>query len=282
VEGRTVLVTGGNSGIGKETAVALARMGAHVTITARDAAKGAAAEAEIRERAGAGAVEVAPLDLASFASVRECARRFAAAHARLDVLVCNAGLVLRRRQVTEDGHETQFQVNHLGHFLLAALLRDLLVASAPARVVVVASHAHRYARGLDLDDLDSTRGYRPFRVYGRTKLMNILFTRELARRLAGTGVTANAVHPGYVASNFSRGGDTGLLGELAMVLGRPFAISSERGARTSVHVASAPELEGVTGEYFYRCAVAQPSAAARNDAAAARLWEVSAALTGGG
>lgn len=283
MHGRTVLVTGGNSGIGKETAVALASMGAHVVITSRDPAKGDAARDEIARRSGAGpaAVEVLGLDLASFASVRAAARTILESHGRLDVLVANAGGILRERRVTEDGHETQFQVNHLGHFLLVHLLRDLLVASAPARVVVVSSRAHRAARtGLDFDDLESTRRYRPFAVYSRTKLMNILFTRELARRLGGTGVTANAVHPGYVASNFGRDGDTGRLGEIAMLLGRPFAISAEKGARTSVYVASSPEVEGLSGLYFEQCTPVPPAPPARDDAAAARLWEVSARCTG--
>jgi NAD(P)-dependent dehydrogenase (short-subunit alcohol dehydrogenase family) len=147
--------------------------------------------------------------------------------------------------------------------------------------VVVSSRAHRAARtGLDFDDLESTRRYRPFAVYSRTKLMNILFTRELARRLDGTGVTANAVHPGYVASNFGREGDTGRLGEIAMLLGRPFAVSAEKGARTSVYVASSPEVDGLTGLYFEQCTPVPPAPAARDDAAAARLWEVSARCTG--
>ena len=217
------------------------------------------------------------LDLASFASVRAFADEFSRTHDRLDVLVDNAGVILKDRRVTEDGHEMQFQTNHLGHFLLTNLLRDQLVASAPARVVVVASDAHRLAaKGLDFDNLESTRKYRSFRTYSRTKLMNILFARELARRLDGTGVTANAVHPGFVASRFSRDGDTGFMGNVGMVLGRPFARSPESGARTSVFVASSPRLDGVTGQYFAKSKLAKPSAAARDDIAAARLWDVSA------
>ncbi len=171
-------------------------------------------------------------------------------------------------------------MNHLGHFLLTHLLRERLVASDNARVVTVASEAHRFVRGLDFDDLMSTKHYRAFRTYARSKLANMLFTRELARRLDGTGVTANVVHPGYVASNFAREGDTGLLGNAAMVLGRPFAIGPAKGARTSVYVASSPQLEGVTGQYFAKSALKQPSRAARDDAAAARLWTVSEQLLG--
>jgi NAD(P)-dependent dehydrogenase (short-subunit alcohol dehydrogenase family) len=280
LDGQQVVITGGNSGIGLETAVALARAGARVVITARDPARGADAVAEIRTRSG-GDVDVMALDLASFASVRAFAAEILATRDRLDILVNNAGAILNDRRVTVDGHEAQFQTNHLGHFLLTDLLRERLVADAPSRVVVVASDAHRFAaRGLNWDDLESTRRYFGFRTYSRTKLMNILFVRELSRRLDGTGVTANAVHPGFVASRFSRDGDTGFMGNVGMVLGRPFAISPEKGARTSVYVASAPDLVGVSGQYFAKSRLAQPSSAARDDAAARRLWDVSAELTG--
>jgi NAD(P)-dependent dehydrogenase (short-subunit alcohol dehydrogenase family) len=279
LDGKVVLITGGNAGIGKETAVALAAMGAQVTITARDRGRGAAALDEIRTRSGRADVEVMALDLAQLASVREFARQYADAHDRLDVLVNNAGLVLSSRQETVDGYEMTFQVNHLGHFLLTELLRDRLVAGAPARVVNVASAAHTSARrGLDFDDLQSERRYRSFAVYGKTKLANVLFTRELARRWDGLGVTANAVHPGFVASSFGRDGDTGRLGALVFPLLKPFALSSTQGAQTSIYVASAPELEGITGGYWVESAPASPSTAAQDDAAAARLWEISEQL----
>ncbi|HEX5096995.1 MAG TPA: SDR family oxidoreductase [Acidimicrobiia bacterium] len=281
LEGTRALVTGGNSGIGKETAVALAGMGAQVAIASRNTVKGENARREIKERAGTD-VEVLSLDLASFASVRACAEHYTATHDRLDMLVNNAGIIVRERRVTEDGHEMQFQVNHLGHFLLTSLLRDLLVASAPARVVATASDAHRFVRrGIRFDDLEwEQRRYGiGFACYSTTKLMNILFTRELARTLDATGVTANAVHPGFVASNFAREGDTGRLGNAAMVLGRPFAISNEKGARTSVFVASSPTLNGVTGQYFAKSRFANPTRKARDDDTAARLWAISAELT---
>jgi len=283
--GKVVVITGGNSGIGKETAVELARMGARVVIAARNPTRAAAAVKEIRERAGAGdRVETMPLDLASFASVRAFAGAFTDAHDRLDVLVNNAGGWLGKRIVTADGHESQFQVNHLSHFLLTNLLRDRLVRSAPARVVNIASVAHKNARrGLDFDDLDyERRRYRGFRVYSETKLMNILFTRELARRWDGTGVIANAVHPGFVATNFAREGDLGWWGNIGMPLTRPFSISVQQGAVTPVYVASSPDVEGITGQYFVKCNVTGPSAAALDDGAAARLWEISAKLTGAG
>jgi NAD(P)-dependent dehydrogenase (short-subunit alcohol dehydrogenase family) len=281
MDGRVVLITGGNAGIGKETAVALASMGARVVFTARDEARGSDARTEIRTRSGSDEVEMMPLDLARFASVRDFAKRWGDEHDQLDVLVNNAGLILNSRRQTDDGYEMTFQVNHLGPFLLTQLLRDQLVAGDDARVVNVASDAHSSARrGLDFDDLQSTRHYRGFRVYGKTKLANILFTRELARRWADTGVTANAVHPGFVASSFGRDGDTGRFGALLFPLLKPFALSAEQGARTQVYVASAPELAGITGGYWVKSAPATPSAAAQDDAAAARLWQVSEELVG--
>jgi len=280
MDGRTVLITGGNTGLGKETAVALAREGARVVITTRDAQKGAVARADIVERSGSD-VEVMELDLARLASVREFAGRFGDAHDHLDVLVNNAGVMLGSRRETIDGYETTFQVNHLGPFLLTNLLRDPLVAGDSARVVNLASAAHSSARkGLDFDDLQSTKRYRSYGVYARSKLANILFTRELARRWDDTGVTANAVHPGFVASDFGRDGDMSRGAGLVYPLLRVFALTPEQGARTQVYVASAPELAGITGGYWAKSAPATPSAAAQDDAAAARLWEVSEQLVG--
>ena len=280
--GQIVVITGGNSGIGKETAAALAGMGAHVIVAARNPAKAAAAVQELQARVPGATIEHLPLDLASFASVHAFAGTFNERFEQLDVLVNNAGGVLRKRTVTEDGHETQFQVNHLGHFLLTALLHDRIAAAPAGRVINVSSMGHNYARnGLDFDDLDwERRKYRGFLVYCHTKLANVLFTREHARRLDGTGVTANAVHPGWVASNFAREGDMGRLVGAGAALQKPFAISSEAGARTSVYLASSPDVADVSGQYFYKCRVSKPSNAALDDAAAARLWDVSAELTG--
>jgi NAD(P)-dependent dehydrogenase (short-subunit alcohol dehydrogenase family) len=278
MDGRSVLITGGNTGLGKETAVALARAGAQVVITTRNAQNGEVARTEIRDRSGRD-VDVMELDLAQLASVREFASRFGEASGSLDVLVNNAGLMLGSRRETVDGYEMTFQVNHLGPFLLTNLLRDQLVAGDDARVVNVASAAHSSVRkGLDFDDLQATKGYRSYAVYARSKLANILFTRELARRWDDTGITANAVHPGFVASRFGRDGDTGRLTGLVFPLLKPFALTPEQGAQTQVYVASAPELAGVTGGYWAKSAPATPSAAAQDDAAAARLWEVSERL----
>jgi retinol dehydrogenase 12 len=282
--GKVVVVTGGNSGIGKEAAIGVARAGARVVIAARNPAKAAAAVAEIEQSADAqGRVETMPIDLASFASVRAFVEAFAARHDRLDVLLNNAGLVLRTRTLTVDGHETQFQVNYLGHFLLTELLHETLVRSAPARVVNVSSYAHSTARGgLDFDDLEwERRRYRGFGVYSATKLMNILFTRELARRNDADVLTANVLHPGFVASNFGREGDMGQLGKIVMPLVSPFAISSAKGALTSIYLATSPDVTGITGQYFVKGRAVQPSTAALDDTAAARLWEISEKLTAG-
>lgn len=253
--GRTALVTGGNTGLGLETAVALAAMGAAVTITSRDEARGAAARAEIVERSGSEAVAVMALDLSRSESIRSFAAAFLEDHERLDVLVNNAGLILSERHETADGFEMTFAVNHLGPVLLTDLLVDRLVASAPARVVVVASDAHKFAPdGLDFDDLQCRGRYWSYRVYGRSKLANIYFARSLARRLADRGVTVNAVHPGSVATRFARDGDTRLFTAVTTAIARPFSRTPEAGARTQVWAASAPELAEVTGEYLVNSA----------------------------
>jgi NAD(P)-dependent dehydrogenase (short-subunit alcohol dehydrogenase family) len=280
MSGRVILITGGNTGIGKEAAVGLASLGARVVITSRNEERGRAAREEIAERSGRDTVDVMPLDLASFRSIRSFAADVLGRFDRLDVLVNNAGLILRRRAETEEGFEETFGVNHLGHFLLTDLLLDRLRASAPARVVVVSSDAHKGARrGLDFDDLQATRHYRWGKAYGNSKLANIYFARELARRLDGSGVTANSLHPGFVRSEFGRGGDLGgLYGWGIKYLAGPFAISPEKGARTTIYLASSPEVDGVSGGYFYQCRPTQPTAVAQDDAAARRLWDVSETL----
>lgn len=276
--GKTVLITGGNSGIGKETAIALARSGAGVVFTSRDPDKGRQAAADIRERSGA-EVDCLPLDLASFASIRRLAADFLERYERLDVLINNAGLILSERTETEDGFETTFGVNHLGHFLLTQLLLDRIKASAPARIINVSSRAHLRAKdGLDFDDLQLRKGYGGLQAYARAKLANIYFTRELARRLEGKGVTVNAVHPGGVATGFARDGDVRAPFSWVFVLVRPLLRSPEEGAQTSIYVASAPELDGVTGKYFKDSKESEPSLVAQDDDAAKRLWTASEAL----
>lgn len=273
---RVVVITGANSGIGKETAVALAAMGATVVMTARTRSKGEAAVAEVRDRTGSDRVEVGDLDLASFASIRAFATWVLDRHDRLDVLVANAGLITDARRETAEGFEEMFGVNHVGHFLLTSLLRDRLVASAPARVVVVSSVAHRLAvGGLDDDCFHRRNRFRGFRAYAGSKLANVQFTVEAARRLAGTGVTVNSVHPGNINSHFGADGDTGTLGWLLRATGRYVLRSPRAGARTPVLLASSPDprVADVTGGYFSHGRRWRPSRAARDPEACRRLWD---------
>jgi NAD(P)-dependent dehydrogenase (short-subunit alcohol dehydrogenase family) len=278
MRGKTVLITGGNSGIGRHTAIELARMGARVVFTSRNLRKGDVARAEIREAANTKLVDYMELDLASFVSIDKFAQQFLAKYDRLDVLLLNAGLVLDRRSSTKEGFETTFGVNHLGHFVLTQLLRERVLACAPARILVVASEVHKQAR-LDFDDLMLERGYAALKAYARSKLANILFANVLAQQLEGTGVTVNALHPGAVRTGLAGNDDVkGPLGRALMTIARPFMLSPERGAQTSIYLASSPEVEGKTGGYYDRSKLATTSTAAQDHAAAERLWQVSEAL----
>ena len=279
MQGRTVLVTGANTGIGLETAAALAAKGARVVLTARDPAKGKSAVEDIRRRHPDADVAAMELDLSRLADVRNFAAGFLERFPQLHVLVNNAGVWLDRRSVTADGFETMFQVNHLGPFLLTNLLLDRLKGSAPARIVNVASEAHRAWR-LDFDDLQSERGFRHIRTYFRTKLCNMLFTRELARRLLGTGVTANSLHPGTVRTRMARDGDTHGLFAIGVRISALFFNSPAKGAETTVYLASSPDVEDHTGEYWVKRRPRRPSRAGLDDDAARRLWDVSAQLLG--
>ena len=277
LEGKACIVTGATSGIGEVTARVLAARGAKVGLLCRDLEKGKRTQKEIRSQTGNDSVQVFRADLASKAQIRTVAAEILEAFPRIDLLVNNAGVVNLRYSETEDGIETVFAVNHLGYFLLTQLLLDRLRESAPARIVNVASHAHKFAKGIQFDDLGHREKYASMRVYGHSKLANILFTRELARRLSGTGVTVNAVHPGAVATGL--GNNNGfwaraLTGALGIFFNSP-----EKGAATTLFVATAPELEGVTGRYYMRCREVSVSKAAEDDAAAARLWEVSEKMT---
>lgn len=279
MHGRVVVVTGANSGIGLETSRALAALGARVVMMARDERKGRAAVEDVRRTTGSDAVELALVDLARMDSVRAAAAELLARYPQIHVLVNNAGLVLARREVTVDGFEAMFAINHLGPFLLTALLLERLKASAPARIVNVSSAVHRYA-SMPWDDLMAERGFFSAKQYCRTKLANVLHVAELARRFDGTGITANALHPGPVGSGFARGGDMGALGDAAMAIGRMFLLTPAQGARTSVYLASSSDVEGVSGRYFVKLKAREPSRAARDAEAARRLWDVSCAWLG--
>lgn len=277
MSGKTCLVTGANSGIGKGTALELAAMGATVVMVCRDAVKGEEALNDIIVKTGNQNVSVMIADLASFESIREFASNFIESHERLDVLINNAASVPTSRTETSDGFETQFGVNHLAPFLLTHLLLDLLKKSTPSRIVTVSSTLHHNAT-LDLDDLQyEHHKYRTLEAYNRSKLANVLFTYELSRRLEGTGVTANCLHPGVVRTALFRDLPF-FLQPLLKIVGL-FLLSPDRGAETSVYVATSPDIEGVTGEYFDKCAIARSSKASHDAECGKRLWDISAELT---
>lgn len=279
MSGRKVLVTGGTSGVGRAAAMALGAMGAELLFVSRDAARGDRVVKQLR-LSGARS-ELFVCDLARQHDVRLLARRVAIAYPTLDVLVNNAGFLPARREVTEDGVERTLAVNHLAPFLLTTLLLPSLRCSTQGRVVTLSSEAHRVARPEMLDDLQSERRFTPFRTYALTKVANVLFTRELARREreAGSRVTANAVHPGTVNTGF--GADAEGMPKLALAIARPFMLTPEQGAEAPVWLASAPEVAEVTGAYFDKRRRREPSALARDDAAARRLWDRSERLVAG-
>lgn len=278
MRGKTVLITGATNGIGLEAAVELARLGAKVVMVGRDPERTETAVGEVQVRSGSRDVSHLLCDFSSQASIRTLAANVLSSVDRLDVLVNNAGGVNKTRRLSVDGIEMTFAVNHLGYFLLTNLLHDLLVRSAPARVVTVASIGHR--RGtLDFADLGYEKGYAIMRAYTRSKLANVLFAAELARRLAGTGVTSNSLHPGAVATNIWSGAPTWAK-PLVQILYRPFMITPAQGGATIVQLAASPELEGVTGKYFEKQVAVAPAPLAQDAALAKRLWEVSAVMVG--
>jgi retinol dehydrogenase 12 len=276
MHGKVCLVTGATSGIGMVTAEALARQGATTILVARNPERGAVTVERIRQATGNPQVEMLLADLSAQADVRRLAHEFQSRYPRLDVLVNNAGALFSRRTVSADGIEMTWALNHLAYVLLTTLLLDTLRASAPARIVSVSSDAHRHAR-IRFDDLQGQPRYGGWRAYAQSKLANVLFTYELARRLAGTGVTANAVHPGFVATNFGRQ-SRGLTAPLFRALQGVVAMSPEQGAETIIYLATSPEVEGVTGQYFVKRRAVRSSDVSYDVQAAQRLWEVSAEL----
>jgi len=263
------LVTGANSGIGLATATGLARLGAQVVLVCRDPARGAAAQAQIRQASGNPQVELLQADLADLAQVRRVAAEYRARHSQLDVLIHNAGIMKQRRAVSADGHELQFAVHFLAPFLLTHALRDSLAAAPAARVIAVASMLHRFGR-LDFDDLQATRRYSMWRQYGASKLATIAFTYELARRLENTNITANCLHPGVIGSNI----------ESNPRWLRRFLASPEKGARTPIYLAASPDVEGVSGRYFIACTPRESAPDSRDPALMRRLWQTGERLTG--
>jgi retinol dehydrogenase 14 len=277
LQGRHCMITGASSGLGRVTALELARMGARLTLVCRNRARGESIISEIRERTGNEAAILMLADLASQQSIRELALEFLARGEPLHVLINNAGVFNLKREITADGIEMVFAVNHLSYFMLTLLLLDRLRQSAPGRIVNVASAAHR--RGtINFDDLNSTRRYRPMEVYGQSKLANILFTYELARRLEGCHITANCAHPGAVATGL--GANNGMLARVLMPVIGMFMIGPEKGAATQIYLASSQDVDGITGQYFIDCKPAQSSPESYDIEVARRLWKVSAEMTG--
>lgn len=278
MSGKTALVTGATAGIGEVTARELARRGANVVVVGRSRERCEATVNAIRQETGNASVSYLVADLSSQSDVRKLARDFLQSHERLDVLVNNAGAMFTKRLESVDGIEKTFALNHLGYFLLTSLLLDTLKRSAPSRVVNVASDAHRFVSKIDFDDPQGMKKYSGWHAYSQSKFANILFTDELARRLAGTGVTANCLHPGFVASNFSAG--NGSMGWIMRRVASLFAIPVDAGAKTSIYLASSPEVEGVTGRYFTLEKPVESSKPTQDQAAAARLWDLSEEMTG--
>ena len=273
--GKTVVITGATSGIGEVAAIRLAEKGARIVFAARDQARAEDTMAALRKANPAAGHAFHLADLSRLSEMKRVGGEMAR-ESGIDVLINNAGALFNKRRETEDGLEMTFALNHMSYFVLTNLL--LAKLKAGGRIVTVASNAHRGAR-LDFDDLQSRRSYAGFPVYSRSKLCNILFNRELARRLSGSGITANALHPGFVATRF--GNDSGGIVRAVLKVAKPIgAISPEEGAKTIIYLASSPDVAGISGQYFYECKPATPTAEARKDDDARRLWEISEQIAG--
>lgn len=269
--GEIAIVTGANSGMGLATTIELAKMGAHVIMACRSQSRGAAALREAQQESNSSRVELMTLDLGDFDSIRAFASDFKAKYDRLDVLVNNAGVVALKRELTKDGYEAMLGVNHLGHFLLTNELLEHLQHARQGRVVNVSSGAHKVGK-IHFDDPNLDKGFNVAKGYAQSKLANILFTKELARRLQSTRVTVNALHPGAVSTSIGVNRDTGF-GKAVHKLLRPFFLTPLEGARTAIYLASSPEVEHVTGEYYIKCKPAKITERAKDPKLAARLWE---------
>ncbi|KOR82128.1 SDR family oxidoreductase [Paenibacillus solani] len=269
--GKIAIVTGANSGMGLATTIELTKMGAHVIMACRSQSRGAAALREAQQESNSSRIELMTLDLGDFDSIRAFASDFKARYDRLDVLVNNAGVVALKRELTKDGYEAMLGVNHLGHFLLTNELLEHLQHARQGRVVNVSSGAHKVGK-IHFDDPNFDKGFNVAKGYAQSKLANILFTKELARRLQPTRVTVNALHPGAVSTSIGVNRDTGF-GKAVHKLLRPFFLTPLEGARTAIYLASSPEVEHVTGEYYIKCKPAKITERAKDPKLAARLWE---------
>lgn len=269
---KIALITGANSGMGKATATAFAKAGMHVIMLCRNEQRGKAALEDVLAASG-GEVTLMLCDLSSMADIKRFCNELGSKFKRLDILVNNAGVITLDRRETKDGLELQFGVNHIGHFLLTISLLDLIKSTEKSRIVVVGSGAHKIGK-LDFNNIPLKKGYSVFSSYGRAKLCNLLFAKELSRRLAGSGVTVNCVHPGAVATSMGMDRDTGF-GKTILKLLKPFFQTPEQGAATAVYVAASDECAGVSGEYFYKCKIHKASNRANDEALAKQLWQVS-------
>lgn len=277
--GKQVMITGCTAGLGRAAAIALAKMGATLSLVCRNRSKGEDLVSEIQRTSGQQDCELYVGDMNSQRDIRAIAACFLEKDLSLDVLFNNAGVVMQKRTTTPDGFETTFGVNHLAYFLLSVLLIKRLAASPAARIVNTASDAYKFSGGrLNFDDLQGDRRYSTFGAYAASKLANILFTRELARRVRDSNVTVNAFHPGMVGSDFAK--NNGWFAQVAMTLLKPLSRTPQKGAETGIYLCTSPEVENLTGGYYFNCAIHETRAAARNDADALRLWEISEELTG--
>ncbi len=281
MQSKTVVITGATSGIGEVAALRLASQGARIVMIARDRERAIATQARLKGANPAAEHRALYADLSSLSDMKRVAHEIADSESKIDVLVNNAGAVFLSRKVSPDGLEMTFATNHMAYFVLTNVLLDRLKATPGARIVSTASDAHRGGR-IDFDDLQLEKSYGVARAYGTSKLMNILFTRELSRRLAGTGVTANCLHPGFVGTRFGANNARSGIMKLVHRALMSFGISPEEGAKTIVYLASSPDVAGKSGGYYYKNKIAEPTAAAQSDADAKRLWEVSAKIAGVG
>lgn len=279
MQDKVVVITGATSGIGEVAADRLAQKGARIVFVARDRERGEATRKHLRAIAGHTDHTVHYADLTKLADQKRVAKEIADSEPQIDVLVNNAGAMFTSREVTEDGLEKTFALNHMSYFVIANMLLDRLKATPHSRIVSTASDAHKGAK-LNFDDLQSEHGFSGFGIYGKSKLCNILFTRELAKRLAGTGVTANCLHPGFVGTRFGHNAG-GFMG-WAVKIAQNFALTPEQGAETIIYLADSDDVEGKTGGYYYRKELATPTREAQNDADAKRLWDISAKIAGVG
>ena len=278
LQGKVCLITGATNGIGEEAAKQIALMGAEIVFIARSPAKAEELKQSLKSLTGRESTSIIA-DLSSQEDVKRAASEFLSMNKPLNILLNNAGIMNTSRKETVDGLEEVFSVNHLAYYSFTLMLMNKLIESGPSRVVNVASGAHMFVKDMNFDDLQSEKEYKTMQVYGRSKLANILFTRELAERLEGKGVTVNCLHPGFVNTGIGSN-NSPTMGRILMTLARPFSRKTDRGAETSIYLCVSPEVENETGEYFYDCKKEKISAAASDKENATKLWEVSSKLTG--